>query len=848
MWPIEFRTMTVVSYTEKHFTMLKQVKHIMETKESRTKSFESCLKNECQRIEHLPLLDLIEVNAQIKGKLLGNAMKGEQDARERSGAVLRRMAELNHDLALQFGRKEEIQDRFPLRLLRESICPSATVERRDTESFIAVSYCWHMPDWNLTEGLSQPEAGWPISPQMATAVLNERTFPSEGIWIDQRCINQNDKEEKKNLIGSIDLIFKSARLVIAVLEDVSLTYAEENMLQKWLPQVVKGIAIEPRKDREIVSRAFYRILSARWFKRAWCSDELQIAGELSLAFLVGNHIRKIDRESFDAMTMVLQAFGAPPLDVLNCGQHIEFINKYKNFRRPPHINCKWWDVEKSLTSQFRWIHELDCSVPTDKITICLNIAGLDIYFKGVNKPASECRWITAVITLAAGDGAVLDDIRDFSLHSSQENAIGVSDANHDWMSAAPYTGMPRLVSSAIHSVDHTGICLDILDLTACSVVRPANAQVSIASIFVEAISVKCGFAQERKKVLMPREGINIDVRRKQSLASEIIGCVLSCGLEWILLQISSIRMPWQDMMENLLRYSENERVFYDEVKKMLIAAKIVDGQKWKEIPGSLIKKLNYFFGYLIYVNPFNGSSIPRLSTDYLYRACHNLKLKECAIVEVGSKSKALVLLSSHPRENEILAVPHALQGSSCVSLRRLWCLKKNGDAGSGSWTVTSMSHLLSFIPFEVVESLVIERKCQKVSRERDLRSNLVSILDLLDLAAPLSGDEVPLLPVSTHVVMANFLKLIRPALLRSAKEPGGGKKLLIGVWRRVRHIQKHQRMPYVRDSHCTREHTEQFIRGILSLTSSIIQEIHLDSSTYRSAYLEFIYLEHTRPT
>ena len=56
--------------------------------------------------------------------------------------------------------------------------------------------------------------------------------PSECIWIDQRCINQNGEEEKRQTVGAMDLIFKSARLVVAVLEDVRLSYAEEALLQE----------------------------------------------------------------------------------------------------------------------------------------------------------------------------------------------------------------------------------------------------------------------------------------------------------------------------------------------------------------------------------------------------------------------------------------------------------------------------------------------------------------------------------------------------------------------------------------------------------------------------------------
>lgn len=53
----------------------------------------------------------------------------------------------------------------------------------------------------------------------------------------------------------------------------------------------------------------------------------------------------------------------------------------------------------------------------------------------------------------------------------------------------------------------------------------------------------------------------------------------------ILVQISSDQTPWENMINRLWRICVEEAVFsYDGVKEMLIAAEIVNGQKWRQIP------------------------------------------------------------------------------------------------------------------------------------------------------------------------------------------------------------------------------------------------------------------------
>lgn len=805
----------------------------MEAEGSYMQAFVSCFEEGSLPTGSPLHLDLVEVNAHDKAELLKDAVKAGRERHEESEALLRRLEELNHDLALQFGRKEDVQDKFTMRLLREPLNSSGLTEHGRVESFIALSYCWHFPDWSLAEGLSKPENAWPISPQMAAAVLNERKSPGEYIWIDQRCINQTDGKEKRETIGSIDLIFQSARLVVAVLEDVRLSYEEEALLWKESRKALSLGRIESRKEREIVARALFKIMSARWFKRAWCSNELQIAQELILVVLVGDHLRKIDREHFDAMTRVIGRYCSRPLDVLKIGRDIDFIENFNRFGRPAHMTSKWWDNGGSLTSRFLWIHELDCSVQTDRISICLSIAGLNIYFKGTSKSARECRWITAVIALAGDDGTVLDGIGELCLDSQAIHQQVISKGSHDWLRISPGTGTPRLGSSSkVHSVDHKGICLDMLDLTACPLVRPSKAQVLIASKFVEAVLSKTVIHRKRHEPSStPTDDVSF--QREKMLLSETIACVLYCGLEWILLQLSSGQVSWKNVKFDVLNRKPKDCFFHDEVRDMLIAAEIVEEQKWTLFSRSLIIKLDLFFSYLIFCKPLHSNGSPNLSLERLIRTSYNLKEKKCLVLELGTKGKALIALISCPKDQEIMVVPQALNETSCVSLRRLWYLKKKDDSHPGSWKVTSMYKVFTFRPIEVDENLIIERKSQRISGE--------SFLDLdyplTKHALPNWRDEAPLVPTSADDVTVNFFKHIRTVFLRLSKEPDGGKRILVFVCRWVRQLVKEKQSSNEHDSRLDQERVKRCIELIVRTVGSI-EGLRLDSNTLQSTILE----------
>jgi Heterokaryon incompatibility protein (HET) len=131
------------------------------------------------------------------------------------------------EIATNLGLKADALPKVPFRLGKpcQPGCYPKPATKHDDQTYIALSYCWRaaregsLHDGNDTSTISQGSS-LPISHFMFNAVLAKRASPSEGIWIDQLCVNQDDEEEKMTTIGLMDVIYKNARLVVILPEDV----------------------------------------------------------------------------------------------------------------------------------------------------------------------------------------------------------------------------------------------------------------------------------------------------------------------------------------------------------------------------------------------------------------------------------------------------------------------------------------------------------------------------------------------------------------------------------------------------------------------------------------------------
>ena len=243
---------------------------------------------------------LVVLTAPNKQHLLKDASEELLRREAEANTILAGLKQLNPSLAEKFHPKRTAVDDLTLRMICSP--PPAPGVEFTVPSFLIISYCWHYPsEWTLAPAAqaSKLKPDWEISQLMANTVLSQRKSDGEGIWIDKICINQSDETEKAIAVGAMDIVYRSARQLAILLEDVQLDAAEQKAAKKYagfckdmerlvietgLQGAAKTEFMQSNKyirgfDNELdeesaqtlwedARRFITKILSARWFSRA----------------------------------------------------------------------------------------------------------------------------------------------------------------------------------------------------------------------------------------------------------------------------------------------------------------------------------------------------------------------------------------------------------------------------------------------------------------------------------------------------------------------------------------------------------------------------------------------------
>ena len=312
--------------------------------------------------------------------------------------LIKELQGLDPSISEAFAPKSEAVADAPLRLLKpRTISLSAdSFSRESQESFIALSYCWHNPDWfEAPEDISRG----PISDVLFLALLQERLYPAEGIWIDQLCINQDDEKEKAVAVASMDIIYERARLVVVVLEDIWIGESEENVLRvlidKYRRKALLDLRSEPELSR-IATGLLWKIFSARWFSRAWCGHELHVSS--NQVFLirikgengVGGKLVRITAEFLHDLSIIEADFVSwvagsdefMSLKAIYSGRRARY-NKliYDRLSRSPESFIQPQDNTKmpSYMRIFAETFSLQSSITSDKLAIARSVVNYSLY-------------------------------------------------------------------------------------------------------------------------------------------------------------------------------------------------------------------------------------------------------------------------------------------------------------------------------------------------------------------------------------------------------------------------------------------------------------------------------------
>ncbi|OIW27110.1 hypothetical protein CONLIGDRAFT_672521 [Coniochaeta ligniaria NRRL 30616] len=351
-----------------------------------------------------------------------------------AAAVLARLQQLNPATAGHFRLKVDALAAIPLRMVcspRPDFVPS----------FIAVSYCWHYPEWPISQHAQPIAPGWRISQPMVHAVMGHRQNPDEGIWMDQLCINQDDAEEKITHIGAMNIIYRSARRVLVLLEDVQLTadeassglvysgfYAdlsrqveERNLegsaraefIESYFPQQVHLLQLGSNRHLVLAVRSFaLKMLGARWYSRAWCAHESRTAPHCKVnnpLFLCYAHDGTV--LSFEFRFILYLAYylcKSEPPEVLT-GEALATSLRSPD---PMTLRHRWWrmtrllperDNSSSPMQHLVSVLSFGCQKKGDLVSIALNTWEIPLLYDGEINTVEHAILVFSLLTIASGD-------------------------------------------------------------------------------------------------------------------------------------------------------------------------------------------------------------------------------------------------------------------------------------------------------------------------------------------------------------------------------------------------------------------------------------------------------------
>jgi len=225
--------------------------------------------------------------------------------------------------------------------------------------YVAVSYCWqHANDPSVVENepypISTPRG---VRPGRAPRDVVKRAIKfaaSRGvkfIWIDQECIEQDDREDKELGVQSMDLVYQRSYYPLGLLE----VKIENQNLMDAMAQAVgrrnregdqKGVGQrtdvffenqEPVTEEELrsLTEVLELLATDRWLSRAWILQETVLSGH-RMTFMIRSHSKVTIRSPINPSGIIgeiclsiLDLKGLDGVDLVYSGLEKTIFDKFK---------------------------------------------------------------------------------------------------------------------------------------------------------------------------------------------------------------------------------------------------------------------------------------------------------------------------------------------------------------------------------------------------------------------------------------------------------------------------------------------------------------------------------------
>lgn len=645
--------------------------------------------------DDLPGLRVITLTGRNKRYLLQDAINASRRSMAETEILMTRLEHFSLSVAVDFGFKHTAQSKAPFRLISSLGGHVKEPSPPHFESFIALSYCWHSHDWAPTESCRNC-GNWPLSLLMLSGLLDQRKSPNEGVWIDACCIDQNNVAEKRHAIGAMDVVYKSARQVIIALEDISLSDEQDRLLRDTLANKFYEGSQEGYLTQEMLrrlSQILIVILSARWFTRAWCSHEMQLG--VKHVFLVPTtksivtvHTGQLDDLYWHTFpTSVSQPDLSKAMTSISLAFDIYSRTSLMSDNR----------TRRSFMAEFHDISRLKSSFEIDKISISMNVVGLQLYFKGGNKSAEECKWILAMVALCAGDLTVLGGAGDAlkpDTNSSTASWLHWAEDDDDDIATTSPSNLSEPCS--IESIDCDQIVLDLFVIKAPTMYTPPSSYIDLAAAFLKlCISI---YPTANRGFWMGFDKDSEDYRETWHSRSQIIACSLLCGLHWIM-ETMTLNSSLASSMQSRLDDFEGGFDLMPVVAQLLRVAYRPELSTLISMSAEQNRAVLQFFFYVLFVFQIEGGVDDMAPSQGL----QDPSLSQYGVLDMGTGGKVITRNGrmNLPTDGIAYTMPVILGNSSCATIRRLWILAPvKTDQHGPSWRIVKKIRLFTLVPFK----------------------------------------------------------------------------------------------------------------------------------------------------
>lgn len=328
--------------------------------------------------------------------------------------------------------------------------------------------------------------------------MSQREDQKEGVWLDKLCINQNSAEDKDVHIGAMDIIYRSARRVIILLEDIQLTQEEEtaglayagfykdmgreadernlqgqdrlNFIDTYFPSREAASEIQDLRGK---AHSFgMKMLRARWFSRAWCGHESRVVphrkvnNPLFLCYGSDGRVLPFEFRFVHYLAMYISDVVEPPISLVGGALH-EAIDD----PNPQTLKQMWWRAQRlmpersapgvsSALQHLVSVLQFGCAKLGDLMSIALNTASMPLAFSGDVKTAEDVVWMFSMMVLATNDvSPLVVDGRRVRVSRSD----GLEGTTVSW-AVCPHQGAidDRMQSPRINTI--TGVTRDYIEM------------------------------------------------------------------------------------------------------------------------------------------------------------------------------------------------------------------------------------------------------------------------------------------------------------------------------------------------------------------------------------------------